>query len=86
MKKKAWQWVCEFCFRTTNEDPLPLGWDWVWQSAVCPKCKVKVAEHGGYNVVRGGAFAGKRVDPRSLRERRKQRRIRKTLQSLGRQQ
>jgi hypothetical protein len=40
---KAFRWVCEFCFRTNNREVLPQGWDWVWQSAVCPKCKRKVA-------------------------------------------
>lgn len=65
MKKRWWKWVCEFCFKQTNRNQLPADWDWVWQSAVCPGCRERVQRDGGYNVVKGGAYAGGRTDPRA---------------------
>ncbi|MFH5805148.1 hypothetical protein [Alienimonas sp. DA493] len=59
-------WVCEFCFRTTDADPLPADWKFAWQSAICPECQPRVREDGGYMVVCGGAYAGDRIDPRGL--------------------
>lgn len=49
-------YICEFCFKP-GEGDIPNSWDFVWQSAVCPDCKAKVATHGGYAVVKGGTFA-----------------------------
>ncbi len=63
-KKRYWKWVCEFCFKQSNHNILPSGWDLVWQSAVCPNCQKRVANDGGYFVVKGGAYAGTRRDPR----------------------
>ena len=63
-KKRYWKWVCEFCFKQSNHFMLPAGWDLVWQSAVCPDCQNRVANDGGYFVVKGGAYAGTRRDPR----------------------
>lgn len=60
-----YRWVCEFCFRVIHNKDLPATWDLIWQSAVCPKCQSKVAADGGYNIVKGGAYAGKRTDPRA---------------------
>lgn len=59
-----WNWVCEFCHRQSNRMELPPGWDLVLQSAVCPDCQRKVARDGGYAVVKGGAYADGRPDPR----------------------
>jgi len=58
------KWVCEFCFKVCNENNLPEMWDLVWQSAVCPECQERVKADGGYDVVKGGAYA-KGPDPRS---------------------
>ena len=55
-RKFPWDWICEFCHKTINGE-LPDDWDFVWQSAVCPECKEKVARDGGYGVVKGGAYA-----------------------------
>ena len=62
--KQKYLWVCEFCFRTWKRAVLPASWDFVWQSAVCPECQEKVRADGGYNIVIGGAYAGKKKDPR----------------------
>lgn len=62
-------WVCEFCHETTPGDVLPPEWDWVFQSAVCPSCRVKVQADGGYHVVKGGAYAEGRPDPRAVARR-----------------
>lgn len=51
------QWLCEFCYMRAYTASLPSSWEWVWQSAVCPDCQAKVAENGGYGVVKGGAYA-----------------------------
>ena len=64
-KCAEFKWICEFCFRTSNESQLPASWDWVWQSAVCPQCQRLVALEGGYGVVKGGAYAYGKPDPRS---------------------
>ncbi|HVU26523.1 MAG TPA: hypothetical protein VHG71_02165 [Verrucomicrobiae bacterium] len=64
---KKFIWICEFCFRTTSTPSLPSDWDFIFQSAVCPDCKPKVETGGGYHVVKGGAFAGRRKDPRALK-------------------
>ncbi len=57
-------WICEFCYTQRYTDILPRAWDLVWQSAVCPVCRCRVAKNGGYYVVKGGAYAlGK--DPRT---------------------
>ena len=53
----SWKWICEFCYKTSDESKLPKGWDFVWQSAVCPECQQKVATDGGYAVVKGGTYA-----------------------------
>ena len=63
---KKYSWICEFCFRKAYTNVLPRGWDLVWQSAVCPKCVERVKEDGGYAVVKGGAYANGKRDPRSL--------------------
>lgn len=60
--KFDWDWICEFCYKTVK-GKFPKGWDWQWQSAVCPECQAKVARDGGYGVVLGGAYATKK-DPR----------------------
>ena len=57
-------WVCEFCFKQSNDNILPIGWDIVWQVAVCPDCQKRVAKDGGYLMVKGGAYAGDIPDPR----------------------
>ena len=59
-------WTCEYCFRPFYGEKLPDDWDFVWQSAVCPDCKVKVAADGGYFVVPGGKYATG-PDPRATR-------------------
>ena len=51
------RWVCEYCYRIFYGTKLPDDWDFVWQSAVCPDCKGKVAQDGGYGVVPGGKYA-----------------------------
>lgn len=51
------QWLCEFCYMRAYTDRLPLSWEWVWQSAVCPDCATRVQGDGGYAVVKGGAYA-----------------------------
>lgn len=58
-------WICEFCYREDASARLPDKWDFVWQSAVCPECRVRVHADGGYAVVKGGAYA-KRPDPRDV--------------------
>jgi hypothetical protein len=65
MKEHRWKWVCEFCFRKSFKSLLPRNWDLVWQCAVCPRCQLRVAQHGGYTVVKGGAFADGKPDPRA---------------------
>lgn len=50
-------WICEFCFKVYDGDRLPDDWDFIFQSAVCPECKPKVQVDGGYQVVKGGAYA-----------------------------
>ena len=64
-KTKLSRWVCEYCYRIFYGTRLPDDWDFVWQSAVCPDCKGKVAQDGGYGVVPGGKYAIG-PDPRSL--------------------
>jgi len=64
-KNRWWRWVCEFCFKQTNAKILPQKWRFIWQSAVCPACHERVLKDGGYNVVCGGSYAGKRRDPRA---------------------
>ena len=64
--RAAWRWVCEFCFRTSAAAQLPRDWLLVWQSAVCPHCQPRVQRDGGYAVVKGGAYAGARPDPRAV--------------------
>jgi len=61
----TYRWVCEFCFRVIHHRVLPANWAFLWQSAVCPKCVERVRQDGGYGVVKGGAYAGNRRDPRS---------------------
>lgn len=56
-------WLCEFCYKTVYNNILPADWDLVWQSAVCPDCRERVAEDGGYWEVPCGAYADK-PDPR----------------------
>ena len=58
-------WICEFCFLQNTDAILPEGWDLVWQSPVCPSCRERVANDGGYAVVKGGAYAGGKPDPRA---------------------
>ena len=71
-RKHWWRWVCEFCFKQINNKILPSSWDLVWQSAVCPCCKEKVAKNGGYGVVKCGSFAPSgRSDPRARQGERK---------------
>jgi hypothetical protein len=65
MKKHWWKWVCEFCFKQSNHHRLPEKWELVWQSAVCPDCQKRVEKDGGYAVVKGGAYAKGKIDPRS---------------------
>ena len=50
-------WLCEFCYARSYNSTLPGSWDLVWGSAVCPDCAPRVAEDGGYAVVKGGAYA-----------------------------
>lgn len=57
-------WICEFCYARYFGDVLPPEWDWIYQSAVCPVCRVRVQQDGGYHVVVGGAYAGDEPDPR----------------------
>ena len=54
--------TCEFCYKQVD-GKLPSDWDLVWQSCVCPDCKKRVKEDGGYNVVKGGAYSSG-PDPR----------------------
>ena len=65
VKRRWWKWVCEFCFRHSNRNQLPPGWDLVWQSAVCPRCQKQVTRDGSYAIVKGGAYAKGRSDPRA---------------------
>jgi len=62
---QPWKWICEFCFRLLYVDQLLDGWDFVWQSAVCPECRQRVAHDGGYAVVPGGKYATS-SDPREI--------------------
>ena len=64
-QRKGKRWVCEFCYREYYGNPLPDSWDFVWQSAVCPECRQLVPLDGGYAVVKGGAYAGNKPDPRA---------------------
>jgi hypothetical protein len=59
------KWICEFCYTMLFTDRLPDGWDWIYQSAVCPECRERVAQAGGYHVVVAGAYA-EGPDPRSV--------------------
>jgi hypothetical protein len=63
--KHWWKWLCEFCFRKSNHNHLPVGWHLIWLSAVCPQCRKRVLEDGGYYFVCGGAYAQGKRDPRS---------------------
>lgn len=63
-RRHATRWVCEFCYRIFKGEILADGWDLIWQSAVCPDCQKRVQEDGGYHVVKGGAYAGRKRDPR----------------------
>ena len=56
-------WICEFCYKPVQGD-LPKEWEFVFQSAVCPDCKIKVEKDGGYWVVKGGSYSYCK-DPRS---------------------
>ena len=68
MKKRWWRWVCEFCYKQINNKILPAGWDWAWQSAVCPQCRERVKKDGGYAVVKCGSYAPVgRSDPRACK-------------------
>lgn len=58
--------ICEFCYKSlpaTADGRLPEGWEFVWQSYVCPDCVKRVAFDGGYHFVPGGAYA-QGPDPR----------------------
>jgi len=59
-----WKWICEFCFKKSYQNILPRKWDWAWQSAVCPSCRERVQKDGGYHIVKGGAYANGKPDPR----------------------
>lgn len=64
---KKFAWICEFCFTTVPEGEFPATWKWIWQSAVCPYCDARVmATPGNYNVVKGGAYANGKQDPRPV--------------------
>jgi len=65
MKKHWSKWLCEFCYKQSNRKNLPETWNLVWQSAVCPDCQKRVARDGGYGVVKGGAYANGKKDPRA---------------------
>lgn len=58
-------WVCEFCFDVSYMPILPAHWDLVWQCAVCTRCQKRVQQDGGYGVVKGGAYAEGKADPRA---------------------
>ena len=65
-KKQWWKWVCEFCFKKSNLNDLPDGWDLVWDCAVCPNCQKSLEKDSGHAIVKGGAYAKKgRRDPRA---------------------
>lgn len=65
------QWVCEFCFKISKRNRLPAKWDFILQSAVCPQCQRRVQSDGGYGVVKGGAYANGKRDPRALNKKAK---------------
>src|SRR3990167_2310585 len=65
LKGQEIYWVCEFCFNTIYGNELPTTWDLVWQTVVCPKCQRLVALDGGYAMVKVGAYADGKPDPRS---------------------
>ena len=51
------RWICEFCYTRAYVDHLPESWQLVFQSAVCIDCAKRVANDGGFSVVKGGAYA-----------------------------
>lgn len=59
---------CHYCFRKQLRDIEPEpGWEIVSQCPVCPDCRERArAEHGpGWiSRMRGGCYAGGRIDPR----------------------
>jgi hypothetical protein len=65
--EQPWSWICEFCFLTLPKSVtiLPPDWDWAWQAAICPECRPRVAQDGGYAVVPGGKYASI-PDPREV--------------------
>jgi hypothetical protein len=66
MKKHWWKWVCEMCFKKTNRKILPVGWDLIWQSAICPACLVKLSKIPNWQAtVPGGYFSKGKKDPRA---------------------
>jgi len=59
------QWTCEFCYTQSFNYILPSGWQFIWESAICPDCYKIVAKMDNWiNKVNGGAFSGGMPDPR----------------------
>lgn len=56
------EFTCGFCYRPHIGTNLPPTWDIVWQTPVCPACQKRVAEDGGYEVVKLGTYAAERTD------------------------
>jgi hypothetical protein len=56
-------WVCHYC-HVEISGAFPREWELVWQSPVCPGCWKRVPGDGGIAVVKGGAYADGRPDPR----------------------
>lgn len=67
MSAQNWRWVCEACYRTTRRKNLPPTWQLVAMSAICPECLRRAdASEIGYANLKGGQWAGKRKDPRTM--------------------
>lgn len=67
MSAQNWRWVCEACYRTTPRKTLPPTWKLVAMSAICPECLRRSEElYIGYANLKGGQWAGKRQDPRTV--------------------
>jgi protein gp37 len=63
-------WICEYCYKRNFDSRLPDNWYFVWQSAICDECIIRIETDvptgGGIGVVGGGAYASG-PDPRPFK-------------------
>jgi hypothetical protein len=63
-------WTCEYCHRQVESRPIPKGWEFTWQSTICPECLARAKrEHPDDwpRVVKGGEYANGKPDPRACK-------------------